>query len=59
MSFADAMTSFKAGDYQTAAEQFAAVTEQDEHNHKAWNTLGICLSKVGNYEQAAIFLTML
>lgn len=53
MSFDGGMALFKSAQYRAAAEQFALVTEEDENNHKAWNALGICLSKVGNYDQAA------
>lgn len=52
MSFDEGMQAFKAGDYNRAAEHFVAVTEKDENNHKAWNALGICLSKTGEYEVA-------
>ena len=54
MSFDEGMQAFKAGDYTRAAEHFVAVTEKDENNHKAWNALGICLSKTGEFEQAGI-----
>lgn len=54
MSYDEGMKLFKSGNYRAAAEQFATVTEADENNHKAWNALGICLSKIGEYEQAAV-----
>ncbi|MDD1728661.1 MAG: tetratricopeptide repeat protein, partial [Methanospirillum sp.] len=54
MSFDDGMRAFKEGNYDQASRLFVAVTEQDENNHKAWNALGICLSKTGEYEQAGI-----
>ncbi len=54
MSFDDGMKAFKAGMYQQAAESFVSVTNNDDQNHKAWNALGICLSKIGDYEQATI-----
>jgi hypothetical protein len=53
MSFDEGMKLFKTSNYRAAAEQFASVTELDENNHKAWNALGICLSKTGEYESAA------
>jgi hypothetical protein len=37
MSFESGMREFKAGNYETAAHEFLAVTEADENNHKAWN----------------------
>lgn len=52
MGFNEGMSAFKAGDYEQAAHEFVAVTEADEHNHKGWNALGICLSKTGEYEAA-------
>jgi Flp pilus assembly protein TadD len=48
------MTAFKAGNYSEAAWHFAAVTEADDQNHKAWNALGIYLSKTGEYGEADI-----
>lgn len=54
MSYDEGMKLFKTANYRAAAEQFAEVTEADENNHKAWNALGICLSKIGEYEQAAV-----
>lgn len=54
MSFDYGMKAFKVGEYQQAAEYFMAVTEVDDQNHKAWNALGICLSKMGNFKQASI-----
>lgn len=54
MTFDDGMKEFKAGNYNRASEQFVAVTEADENNHKAWNALGICLSKTGKYEDAGL-----
>jgi hypothetical protein len=53
MTFDDGMRLFKSGDYSGAAHEFVGVTEKDENNHKAWNALGICLSKTGEYETAA------
>ncbi len=54
MSFDDGIKAFKEGEYHQAAEYFVNVTELDSQNHKAWNALGICLSKMGDYEQASI-----
>lgn len=53
MTYEQGLVLFKSGNYQAAAEQFAGVTEKDERNDKAWNALGICLSKVGQVDQAA------
>lgn len=52
MTFEDGMKKFKGGDYEGAAHEFVLVTENDDQNHKAWNALGICLSKTGEYESA-------
>lgn len=43
---------FRSGDVPGACEQFHQAVEQDENNHKAWNALGICLSKSDEYEDA-------
>lgn len=52
MSFDDGMRLFRAGDVSGACEQFHQAVEQDENNHRAWNALGICLSKTGQYDDA-------
>ena len=52
MTFQDGVTLFKSGDYSAAAEHFHQVTQENEKNHKAWNALGICLSKMGRYSDA-------
>ena len=54
MTYDEGMSLFKTANYRAAAEQFADVTEADENNHKAWNALGICLSKTGQYDQADV-----
>ncbi len=46
------MRLFRSGDVSGACEQFHQAVEQDENNHKAWNALGICLSKTGEHEDA-------
>lgn len=53
MTFEEGIVLFKSGDYRAAVEQFLAVTELDKNHHKAWNALGICLSKTGQHEDAA------
>lgn len=52
MSFDEGMRLFRSGDIPGACDQFHQAVEQDENNHKAWNALGICLSKTGEYEDA-------
>lgn len=52
MSFDEGMKLFRSGDVPGACEQFHQAVEQDENNHKAWNALGICLSKSGEHEDA-------
>lgn len=54
MTFDEGMCFFKKGEYHDAAKEFTIITKSDEKNHKAWNALGICLSKDGNFDQAAI-----
>lgn len=52
MSFEEGMRLFRSGDIPGACEQFHQAVEQDENNHKAWNALGICLSKEGEHDDA-------
>lgn len=52
MTYSDGMKEFKAENYEEAAHQFVTETEQDDQNHKAWNALGICLSKTGQFDAA-------
>ena len=52
MSFDEGMRLFRSGNITGARGQFHQAVEQDENNHKAWNALGICLSKTGEYEDA-------
>jgi len=53
-SFDEGMKLFKSGDYSGASERFLAAVGEDDQNHKAWNALGICLSKTVQYEDAAV-----
>lgn len=53
-SFDEGMRLFKSADYQAASEQFLAAVGEDDQNHKAWNALGICLSKTAQYEDAGV-----
>lgn len=52
--FRQGITLFKSGKYQEAAEIFHRVTEKDEYNHKAWNALGVALTKIGDRENAQL-----
>ncbi|MDX8550067.1 YIP1 family protein [Methanospirillum sp. J.3.6.1-F.2.7.3] len=52
MSFDEGLRLFKSANYKASSEQFAAITKTDENNHKAWNALGICLSKLGQFDDA-------
>jgi len=54
MGYSEGMAAFKAGEYERAAHEFLAVTEQNDQHDKAWNALGICLSKLGDFEQARL-----
>lgn len=54
MTFSDGMKLFKAKRYEDAANAFKEATEQNDQDHASWNGLGICLSKLGNYETAGI-----
>jgi Flp pilus assembly protein TadD len=52
MSFTEGLREFKAGRYEKAIEFFSRVTEENRHNHKAWNALGVCYSHLEKYEEA-------
>jgi len=46
------MQFFKDGDYQKASDAFSKAIDVDEQDHKAWNALGVTLSKIGNKTSA-------
>lgn len=52
MSYQSGVTAFKEGNYQKAATELHQVVEEDDQNHKAWNALGVVLTKTGQYEDA-------
>lgn len=52
MSFETGLKLFRDGDFVGASREFQKAVEQDENNAKAWNALGICFSKLGEYENA-------
>lgn len=43
---------YREGDYEQAGELFQQDIENDETNPKCWNALGICMSKLGQYDNA-------
>jgi len=52
MSFENGMKHFKEGNIKNALREFEDEIEQNDQNDKAWNALGICYSKTGDYESA-------
>lgn len=52
--FQDGVRLYKEGRYAEAVEKLHAVTVVDRTNHKAWNALGVALSKTGDIEQSVI-----
>ncbi|MBN1167859.1 MAG: tetratricopeptide repeat protein [Methanospirillaceae archaeon] len=52
MTVRDGMEWYRACDYAKAAEEFFQVVDEDNTNPKAWNALGICLNKLGQYQNA-------
>lgn len=53
MTVRDGMECYRAGEYAAAAREFFQVLDDDNTNHKVWNALGICLNKLGQYQNAA------
>ncbi|PKL60841.1 MAG: hypothetical protein CVV33_00615, partial [Methanomicrobiales archaeon HGW-Methanomicrobiales-4] len=52
--FQDGVRLFKEGKYSEAVEKLHTVASADQGNHKAWNALGVALSKTGDLEQSVI-----
>lgn len=52
--FKEGMKKYHEGEYNEAGVLFHQELERDDSNPKVWNALGICLSKTGQYEDAAI-----
>lgn len=50
--FRHGLSLFKSGKYQEASEIFHQIVNHDEEEHRAWNALGVCLSKTGDRENA-------
>jgi len=51
--YGQAMAQYKAGAWKDAAEIFHEIVESDQSHHRAWNAYGICLTKLGLYNEAA------
>ena len=43
---------FKNGEYEQASEIFLTLLESDRRHHKAWNALGVCLTRLEDFTQA-------
>jgi tetratricopeptide (TPR) repeat protein len=52
--FQDGVRLFKEGKYIEAVEKLHTVASAEQKNHKAWNALGVALSKTGDLDQAII-----
>jgi Flp pilus assembly protein TadD len=52
MSIQEGYRYYKEGDYQKAAEICEKILDTDENNPKVWNLLGICLTKLEQYDLA-------
>ncbi len=50
--FRQGVAQFKSGNYQEASTFFLRIIDQDEENHKAWNSLGVVYTKIGRYVEA-------
>lgn len=53
-AFQDGIRLFKEGHYAEAVEKLHAVASAEHTNHKAWNALGVALSKTGDIDQAIV-----
>lgn len=52
--FQEGIRLYKEGKYSQAVEKLYGVASADQHNHKAWNALGVALSRVGDLDQSII-----
>lgn len=52
--FREGIILFKCEKYQKASEIFQMVIDQDDEYHKAWNALGVSLSRTGDHKNAKI-----
>ena len=53
-TFQDGVRLYKEGKYIEAVEKLHAVASAEHTNHKAWNALGVALSKTGDLDQSII-----
>lgn len=52
--FQDGVRLYKEGKYSEAVEKLHSVVRADRNNHKAWNALGVVLSKISDLDQSII-----
>lgn len=45
---------YRRGDLSQASHHLMQVVETDEHDHRAWNALGVVLTKMGKYQDADV-----
>ncbi len=53
-AFQDGIRLFKEGRFAEAVEKLHAVASAEHTNHKAWNALGVALSRTGDIDQAIV-----
>ncbi len=51
-SFHKGLKAYREGNYQEAVQLLKRAVSENEGNHKAWNALGVTLSKMGQIEEA-------
>lgn len=51
--FREGMNYYEEKKFRQAAEVFNRIISEDDTNHRAWNAMGICLTRLGEYESAA------
>lgn len=52
--FEEGLFAFREGKYEDAGELFKQRINEDDQNPKVWNALGICLSKLGENDDAVV-----
>ncbi len=53
-AFQDGIRLFKEGRFAESVEKLHAVASAEHTNHKAWNALGVALSRTGDIDQAIV-----
>ena len=50
--FKEGIRYFKSGEYKQSKKIFTQLVKTDNHNHKAWNALGVTYTKLEQYKEA-------